>query len=85
MPQEWKKGFIIKLSKEGDISDCQKRTGNQLLSLHSNVPTRQILERIRTEADSKLIEEQVRFLAGKSCTDQIATLRIIIEQSLEWQ
>jgi len=30
-------------------------------------------------------EEQAVFLSERSCTDQIATLCIIIEQSLEWQ
>ena len=35
--------------------------------------------------DAKLREEQAGFREVRSCTDQIATLRIIIEQSLEWQ
>ena len=34
--------------------------------------------------DSLLRDEQAGFRAGRSCTDQITTLRIIIEQSLEW-
>jgi len=35
--------------------------------------------------DAKSREEQAGFRKGRSCTDQIATLCIIIEQSLEWQ
>ena len=35
--------------------------------------------------DEKLREEQAGFRKNKSCTDHIATLRIIIEQSIVWQ
>ena len=34
--------------------------------------------------DEKLRDNQAGFRANRSCTDQIATLRIIIEQTLEW-
>ncbi|GFS22789.1 reverse transcriptase SR3-right, partial [Elysia marginata] len=43
-----------------------------------------ILERLKVALDEKLREEQGGFRKGKSCADQIATLRIIVEQSLEW-
>lgn len=33
----------------------------------------------------RLREEQTGFRSGRSCADQIATLRIIIEQSIEFQ
>ena len=44
-----------------------------------------ILERMKTALDEKLRGEQAGFRAGRSCTDQIATLRIIVEQSIECQ
>jgi len=34
--------------------------------------------------DPELRDEQAGFRQNRSCTDQIATLRIIVEQSLEW-
>lgn len=34
---------------------------------------------------AKLRKEQAGFRGARFCTDQIASLRIIIEQSLEWQ
>jgi hypothetical protein len=85
VPEEWRMGYIVKLPKKGDLSDCQNWRGIQLLSLPSKVFTRIILERIKTAVDAKLRDEQAGFRAGRSCADQIATLRIIIEQSLEWQ
>jgi hypothetical protein len=36
------------------------------------------------EIENKLRENQAGFRAKRSCTDHIATLRIIIEQSIEW-
>ena len=54
-------------------------------NLPSKVLARIILERIKTAIDANLRDEQAGFRCGRSCTDQIATLRIIIEQSIEWQ
>ena len=42
-----------------------------------------ILERMKGEADKTLHEEQAGIREDRSCTDQIATLRIIVEQSIE--
>ena len=44
-----------------------------------------ILERIKMALNKELREEQAGFRSGQSCMDQIATLRIIVEQSIEWQ
>ena len=51
----------------------------------SKVVCRVILERIKFALDEKLREEQAGFLDGRSCMDQIETLPIIVEQSIEWQ
>ena len=40
---------------------------------------------MRKEVDRVLRDEQAGFRQERSCTDQIATLRIIIEQTIEWQ
>ena len=55
-----------------------------LLSIPSKVLTRVILNRMKVAVDEVLREEQVGFRKDRSCTDQIATLRIIVEQSIEW-
>ena len=46
---------------------------------------RVILNRLKNAVDPKLRDNQAGFRRGRSCTDQIATLRIILEQSLEWR
>ncbi len=56
-----------------------------LLDIASKVICRVILERIKTALEKKLKEEQAGFRAGRICTVQITTLRIIVERSVEWQ
>ena len=54
------------------------------MSVHGKILNRIILERMKCEVDKTLREEQAGLRQDRSCTDQIATLRIIIEQSIEW-
>ncbi len=56
-----------------------------LLSVPSKILTRIMLERLKEALDKRLRDEQAGFRQDKSSIDHIATLRIIIEQSLEWQ
>ena len=55
------------------------------LSIASKVLCRVLLNKMKGAVDTKLRNEQARFRKGRSCTDHIATLRIIVEQSVEWQ
>ena len=42
------------------------------------------MEILKGPVDKTLRDQQAGFRQDRSCTDQIATLRIIIEQSMEW-
>ena len=87
IPAEWKEGYLIKIPKKGDLSRCDNFRGITLLSV-TQVPekvlNRMVLERMKGEVDKTLREEQPGFRQDRSCTDQIATLRILVEQSIEW-
>ena len=85
MPEDWKRGHHVKLPKKGDLSSCNNWRGIMLLSIPGKVLTRIILERVKAALDKRLRVEQAGFRQDRSCTDHIATMRIIIEQSLEWQ
>nr|CAH8838951.1 unnamed protein product [Trichobilharzia regenti] len=86
VPTDWRKGYLAKLPKKGDLRLCKNWRGIMLLSTPSKILSRIILERIKDALDTELQPEQAGFRKGKSCSDQIATLRIIIiEQSMEWQ
>ena len=56
-----------------------------LLTIGSKVLCRVLLNRMKGAVDTKLRDELAGFRKGRSCTDHIATLRIIVEQSVEWR
>jgi len=80
LPDEWKKGILIKLPKKGDLTNCNNWRGITLLSSPSK-----ILSRIKGYTDNKLRRKQMGFHKGRSCTDQVNNLRIILEQFTEFQ
>jgi sorting nexin-29 len=79
-----KDGQIIKLPKKGDLIDCENYRGITLLSAIEKVLNRILLERTRDAVDVKLRNHQTGIRQDRSCTDQITTLRIIVEHSMEW-
>ena len=84
IPEDWKEGFIVTIPKKGDISECKNYRGIMLLSAPGNVLNRVILDRLKDAVDTKLRDNQAGFRKQRACVDQIQTLRMIIEQSLEW-
>ena len=84
VPSEWKEGYLIKIPKKGDLSSCSNYRGITLLSIPSKIFNRVLLNRMKNAVDPQLRDQQAGFRSNRSCTDQIATLRIILEQSLEW-
>ena len=83
VPQDWKDGHLTVLPKKGDLTYCDNHRGIMLLSTPGKVLSKIILERLKLAIDEKLRKNQAGFRPGRSCSDQIVTLRIIIEQCLE--
>ena len=84
VPAQWREGIVIKLPKKGVIRVCNSYRGIMLLSEPGKVLNRIILGRVREAVDPKLRDHQAGFRRNRSCADQIASLRIIVEQSIEW-
>lgn len=84
IPIEWNKtnGLLVKLSKKGDLSCCENWRGLSLLPIASKIFCRVILNIMKDAVDKVLRNEQAGRYSRNS-TDQIATLRIIAEQSVE--
>ena len=72
-PDDWRKGLLVKLPKKGDLSLCNNWRGITLLSIPSKILCSVILQRIKTEVDKTLRDEQAGFKQERSCVDQIAT------------
>ncbi|VDP27311.1 unnamed protein product [Schistosoma curassoni] len=81
---EWKEGILIKIPKKGDLSNCDNYRGITLLSITGKVFNRVLLNKMKNSVDAQLRDQQAGFRKDRSCTDQIATLWIIVEQSIEW-
>jgi hypothetical protein len=71
--------------KKGDLGNCNNWRGINLLNVIRKVFYRTILNHIATIIDLKLRPEQAAFRPNCSCVGQINSLRIIIEQAVEWQ
>ena len=84
VPSDWRDGYLINLPKKGDLSNCSNYRGITLLSVPGKVFNRIILERMKGEMDPWLRHLKAGFRPNRSCVDHISTLRIIVEQSLEW-
>ena len=84
-PSDWMRGLIVKLPKKGDLTDCNNWRGITILCVCLKIVMRIILQRMVKHIDPKLRPEQAGFREGRSCIDQINTLRIIIEQAVEFR
>ena len=84
IPLKWKEGHLIKIPKKQDLGLCSNYRGITLPSVPGKVLSRVILERLKGPVDHTLRDQQAGFRPSRSCTDQITTLQIIVEQSIEW-
>ena len=84
VPMDWKEGHLVKLPKKGDLSICDNYRGIMLLSVPWKVLNRVMLQRMKNTVDTKLRDNQAGFRQNRSCADQIAKLRIILEQVSEF-
>jgi hypothetical protein len=80
---DWKRGVLVKIPKMGDLSNCKNWRGINLLCVASKVLCKIILTRMMEVLEKGIRKEQAGFRPGRSCVDQINTLRMIIEQSAE--
>jgi hypothetical protein len=72
-------------TQKGDITKCNNWRGKTLLSIPSKLHSRILLNRIKNVVEPRLRKEQAGFRHQRSCVDLINTLRIILEQSNEFQ
>ena len=85
VPLEWKEGYLMKMPKKSNLSNCTNYREIMLLLVSGKVFNRALLNRMKDEFDTKFRNQQAGFRKDQSCVDQIATLQIIIEQSCEWK
>ena len=77
-------GIPHQASKKGDLSLCSNYRGITLQSVLDKVFNRVLSNRLKDAVDLHLRDHQAGFRKNQSCADQIVTLRITLEQSMEW-
>ena len=77
MPDEWRKSVLVPLYKgKGDIKKCGNYRGIKLMS-HTMKLWERIIE-ARTWKEVTIAEQQFGFMPGRSITDAIFCLRIML-------
>jgi len=83
VPDDWRQGVLLPLPKKGCLSDCNNWRGITLMSVPGKTFCTVLLNRLNSEVDRLLREEQAGFRHGRSCSEQI--FHNIMEQCREFQ
>ena len=85
MPSEWSLSTICPILKKGDPGICANYRGISLIPIAYKVLSSVVCERLKPIAETLIGPYQCGFRPGKSTTDQIFTLRQILEKTHEYQ
>ena len=86
IPPDWKRGLVVPIWKgKGSRQDCGNYRGITLLSVPGKVLAHLLLMRIRGHLLKHQRPEQSGFTPGKSTTDRILALRVLVERRREFR
>jgi sorting nexin-29 len=85
MPQEWGTAIICPIYKQGDKLECRNYRGISLLNVTCKIFTNLLTRVIEPYVEEILGYYQCGFWKGRSTTDQIFCLRMILERTCEYK
>ncbi|KAG0723026.1 LINE-1 retrotransposable element ORF2 protein [Chionoecetes opilio] len=86
IPPDWKRGLVVPIWKgKGDRQDCNNYRGITLLSVPGKVLAHLLLTRIHSHLLKHQRPQQSGFTPGKSTTDRILALRVLVERRREFR
>ena len=86
IPPDWIKGLVVPIWKgKGDRQDCNNYGGITLPSVPDKVLAHLLLTWLRTPLLKHQRPEQSGFTAGKSTTDRILALLVLVERCREFR
>jgi hypothetical protein len=71
VPNDWKKGLLVKLPKKGDVTNCKNWRGITLLSVPNKILSEIMLNWVKICIEKRLWREQAGYQSERSCIDQI--------------
>ena len=83
VPRDWQKALIVPIHKKGSRTKCENYRGISLLSIPGKVYASVSEKRMRTITEGIVLEEQGAFRKGRSCVDQLFTVRQLGEKIIE--
>jgi hypothetical protein len=85
VPSDWTKSTICPIYKnKGDPSDCKNYRGISLMSHVGKIYERILERRVRNIVEPMLLEQQCGFRPERGTTDQISSVRLLLEKSWEY-
>ena len=81
----WTQSLVITLPEISNLQQCQNYRTISLISHPSKVMLTIILNRLKSQAEKIIAEEQAGFRVGRSTTEQIFNLRFLCEKYLQQQ
>ncbi|KAG0724748.1 LINE-1 retrotransposable element ORF2 protein [Chionoecetes opilio] len=86
IPPDWKRGLVVPIWKgKGDRQDCNNYRSITLFSVPGKVLAHLLLTRIRSHLVKHQRPQQSGFTPGKSTTDRILALRVLVEHRREFR
>ena len=85
LPEEWKEGVISPIYKKGDKLDCDNYRAITILNAAYKVFSQILFSRLSPITEEFVGSYQAGFMMGRSTTDQIFTVRQILQKCREYQ
>ena len=85
MQREWNMSMITPIFKKGDPKECKNHRGISVLNSTYKILSSILCQRLKSFLNDIIGDYQCGFRPGKSTTDQIFTLRQILEKTREYQ
>lgn len=84
MPDEWNVAVLVPIHKKGDKSVCSNYRGISLLNTGYKIFSKILNEKLKPYAEALTGEYQCGFRNERATTDQMFTLRLIMEKCYEY-
>ena len=86
IPPDWKRGLVVPIWKgKGGRQDCNNYRGITLISVPGKVLAYLLLMRVRSHLLKYQRPQQSGFTPGKSTTDRILALRVLVDRRCEFR
>ena len=84
VPNDWIRAIIVPIYKgKGDRSKCKNCRGISLLSIPGKVYGRILIEKVRSQTEGLIGEEQCVFRSGRGCVDQVFVMKQMSEKFVD--